>query len=70
MRGEESKRAVQEIEKNAHYATTGSACRRALNEDTADGYTRALKEIVNSPNRSGEYGVNIDKAERALREDR
>jgi hypothetical protein len=70
MRGERMKEAVQQIEKNAHYATTGSACRRAMQEDTPEAYHSALREIVNSSNRSGEYGVNIDKAERAIREDR
>jgi hypothetical protein len=41
-----------------------------MREDTPEGYTRALNEIVSSPNRSGEYAVNIDKAESAIRNDR
>ena len=70
MRGEATKRAVQQIEKHAYYHTTGRACREALREDTPEGYRAALKEIINSPNRGGEYAVNIDAAEKALREDR
>jgi hypothetical protein len=70
MRGEESKRAVQEISKHAYYATTGSACERALKADTPEAYRQALHEITTSPNRGGEYAVNIDRAESALRNDR
>lgn len=70
MRGELAKAAVQQIEKHAHYATTGSACREAMRQDTPEAYLSALKQIVTSPNRGGEYGVNIDAAEHALRNDR
>lgn len=69
MRGESTKRAVQEIVKHSYYGSTGDACRRALREDTSEGYSRALSEILNSPNRSGEYAVNIDTAKDALRND-
>lgn len=70
MRGEAEKAAVQEIAKHAYYATTGSACERALRSDTPEGYRAALHEIVNSPNRSGEYAVNISRAEDTLRNNR
>ena len=43
MRGEATKRAVQQIEKHAYYHTTGRACREALREDTPEGYRAALK---------------------------
>ncbi len=70
MRGELSKQAVQQIVKQARYATTGDSCRRALQEDSSEAYHYALQEIVNSPNRSSEYAVVIDAAEHALRNDR
>lgn len=70
MRGEKMKQAVQEIEKHSYYATTSGACRKALLEDSAEGYRQALHEITTNGNRRSEYAVNIDKAEKALREDR
>jgi hypothetical protein len=69
MRGEAAKQAVQQIEKHSYYASTGDACRRALRADTPEAYTRALSEIVNSGNRSGEYATNISAAESALRKE-
>lgn len=69
MRGEQSKKAIQEIAEHSYYANTSDACREALKQDTPEGYTRALDKIVNGPNRSSEYAVNIDKARKALRED-
>lgn len=70
MRGELSKQAVQKISKHAYYATTASACERALRADTPEGYRDALHEITHSSNRSSEYAVVIDRAEEALRNDR
>lgn len=69
MRGEAMKKAVQEISEHAYYATTGDACRKAMQADTPEGYARALDAIINSNNRSSEYAVNISRAEEALRED-
>ena len=70
MRGEQSKQAVREIAEHARYATTASACEHAMREDTPEAYRDALNKIVNGPNRSSEYAVNIDKAESALKNDR
>lgn len=70
MRGERMKQAVLEIEKHAYYANTADACREAMRQDTSEAYAVALSKIVNGPNRNSEYAVNIDKAERALREDK
>ena len=70
MRGESVKKAVQEIHDHAYYANTSDACKEAMHRDTPEAYRLALEKIVNSPNRSSEYAVNIDKAEKALREDR
>ena len=69
MRGEESKRACQEIARHGYYATTVSAAERALRADTPEAYTQALSEITHSSNRSSEYAVVIDRAESALRND-
>lgn len=69
MRGEKMKQAVQDIANHARYANTGDACRDAMSKDTPEAYARALDKIITGPNRSSEYAVNIDKAERALRED-
>lgn len=70
MRGEQMKQAVKEIHDHSYYANTSDACKQALREDTPEAYHHALESIVNGPNRSLEYAVNIDKAEKALREDR
>lgn len=69
MRGERMKEAVQQIRDHSAYAVTHSECNRALQADTPEAYRHALQNIVNGPNRNSEYAVNIDKAERALRED-
>ena len=70
MRGEEAKRTIQQIEKHAYYASTGSACREAMRQDTPEAYVSALSKIVDSPNRSGEYAVNISAAQCALNKER
>jgi hypothetical protein len=67
MRGEEAKAAVKEIAKHSYYATTHSACDKALQRDTPEAYISALESIVTSPNRGGEYAVNIIRAESALK---
>ncbi len=70
MREERWKNAVQSIDsRRPYYATTSDACKKALQRDTAEGYRDALREIVNSPNRSGEYAQVIDTARDALKDE-
>lgn len=49
MREEKWKKAVQEISKNAGYATIAIACEKALEKDTAEGYREALQVALEHP---------------------
>jgi hypothetical protein len=69
MRGESTKAAMRYAAEHGHYARTCNIAREALRQDTSEAYSRAAHEIAHN-SLGSEYGVVVDAARDALRNDR